>query len=311
MYALRALSGDKGLLQALRRGEHGGRVHGAFARAINVEARGGALWTLACRALGDGPGALVVDAAEFRAFGVVRGDGVRVHGSALMVGERLSIVLDGVRPWECALPRWPDDDSRVACNLARAKREIEARIAATASAQTTLAAHASARLADRVDALADALREHDVDSLAERAVATIGLGPGLTPSGDDVLVGLLAALHVPGAPCEAMRGIGPRIAERAAGGTNAVSAAALREAAQGRVREPVVVLLRALLHGGPDEVSRALAAVLAIGATSGADIAVGVACALEAQLRRARRVEPRPRRDSAARGLASAFGNPP
>jgi hypothetical protein len=309
--AFRALSGDTRLLQALHRGDHGGRVHGTFARAINVETREGALWTLACRALGDGPGALVVDAAEFQPFGVACGDGVSLHGSTLMVGERLSIALDGVRPWECVLPRWPDDDSRVAANLARAKRELETRLAASAREQMPLAAHASARLAGHVDALVAALREHDVDALAERAANMIGLGPGLTPSGDDVLVGLLAALHVPGAPGEALRGIGLRIAKDAAGGTNAVSAAVLREAAQGRVREPIVVLLRALLHGGPDAVSRALGTVFAIGATSGADIATGVACALEAQLGTARWGGPRPRRASLAHGPVSAVGSPP
>jgi hypothetical protein len=306
MYALRALSGDQRLLHALRRRERSCRVHGVFVRAINIDAGGGGLWTIACRALGNGPGALVVDAAEFRGFDVVRGDSVRVHGNALTVGEHLSIPLDGVRPWECALPRWPDDESGVARNLARAKREIEARRAVSASAQTTLAAHASTRLADHVDALADALRDHDVDSLAAHAAALVGLGPGLTPSGDDILVGLLAALHVARAPCAEMRWVGLRLAARAAGATSAVSAAALREAAQGRVREPVVVLLRALLHGGFDAVSPALAAVLAIGATSGTDIAVGVACALEAQLGSARRAEPRPRRASGARGFASA-----
>jgi hypothetical protein len=311
VYAFRGLSGDARLLQAWRRGAPGGRVHSVFARAINVETRPGALWTLACRALGDGPGALVVDAAEFQPFGVARGDGVRVHGIALMVGERLSIALDGVRPWECVLPRWPDDDSHVAVNLARAKRELEAHLAADKDEQTPLAAHASARLAGRVDALAAALRENDVDAFAERAANIIGLGPGLTPSGDDVLVGLLAALHVPGRPCEAMRGIGRRIARDAAGGTNAVSAAALREAARGRVREPIVVLLRALLHEGPDAVSRALAAVLEIGAASGADIATGVACALETQLGTARSRGPRPRRASLAHGPVSAVGSSP
>jgi hypothetical protein len=171
-----------------------------------------------------------------------------------------------------------------------------------------LAAHASARLAGHVDALVAALREHDVDALAERAANMIGLGPGLTPSGDDVLVGLLAALHVPGAPGEALRGIGLRIAKDAAGGTSAVSAAALREARRARARA-IVVLLRCCT-AAPTRF-RALAAVLAIGATSGADIATGVACALEAQLGTARSREPRPRRASLAHGPVSAVGSSP
>jgi hypothetical protein len=107
----------------LHRGDHGGCVHGTFARAINVETREGALWTLACRALGDGPGALVVDAGEFRPFGVARGDGVSLHGSELMVGERLSIAL-GRAPWECALPAGRTTIPR--CRTSRARSGVEA-----------------------------------------------------------------------------------------------------------------------------------------------------------------------------------------
>jgi hypothetical protein len=63
-----------------------------------------------------------------------------------------------------------------------------------------------------------------------------------------------------------------------AGATNAVSLAALRHAAHGRVREAIRQLLWELTQGTPAQAAAALQPVLAIGSTSGTDIAAGILC---------------------------------
>jgi len=69
--------------------------------------------------------------------------------------------------------------------------------------------------------------------------ALAGMGPGLTPSGDDVLAGYVAGLVL----LHGMRKKATRIAEEAAARTTSLSATLLRHAALGEVPEPVHILL--------------------------------------------------------------------
>lgn len=76
-----------------------------------------------------------------------------------------------------------------------------------------------------VSALLQALQDENTEEIKESACALLGLGPGLTPSGDDLLSGLLYGLRHSGARgtagCETL---GDAIRENAPERTNAVSA---------------------------------------------------------------------------------------
>jgi hypothetical protein len=105
----------------------------------------------------------------------------------------------------------------------------------------------------------------------------LGRGPGLTPAGDDALVGYIAmAAHARaawGLPDPAP--LAAALAARAPGRTTRVSAALLAAAADGRYA-PV---LGAVCRAGPDALPAAVARLAAIGATSGLDTLVGVGAA--------------------------------
>ena len=103
------------------------------------------------------------------------------------------------------------------------------------------------------------------------ALTLLGRGPGLTPAGDDVVAGALAALALLGAPDPAAVGA---VLGAAAEATTLLSAALLRCAARGQVLPQAAELLRALCGGAP--VGTALDTLLAVGATSGAALAVGI-----------------------------------
>jgi len=107
---------------------------------------------------------------------------------------------------------------------------------------------------------------------AATLLGVLGLGPGLTPSGDDVAAGLVLvarALGVPGAGALARE-----VAEAAPSRTNAVSAGLLAEAAAGRSAAVVVRAVDALVGRAPAESS--LRALLSLGHHSGADLASGM-----------------------------------
>jgi hypothetical protein len=150
--------------------------------------------------------------------------------------------------------------------------------AAVAALDDLLAPRSGARLRAATARLADALRSGD--GLPAAADALLGLGPGLTPAGDDVLAGVLVTTaHLgSGSPV-----LAARVRERA-GSTTALSADLLRHACEGRAAPPLLGLLDALVGARP--VAPALAALLAVGSTSGHDTATGVRLAARALLER-------------------------
>ena len=116
--------------------------------------------------------------------------------------------------------------------------------------------------------------------------ALIGLGPGLTPSGDDLLGGALVALHLLGridlrdALWCGIRGHAVR--EWARADANAISRAHLTAAAQGLGGAALHAVLNDILTGTTAALPRRLAAVEAIGHTSGWDALAGAVLVLRA-----------------------------
>src|SRR5262249_15826683 len=108
------------------------------------------------------------------------------------------------------------------------------------------------------------------------ATALLGLGPGLTPSRDDCLVGWRAGLWVGGADGGALLAVtAPGLLAAARERTGALSRAFLAAAVEGQVAEPVRAFVVA---PGPSQ----RAALRALGATSGSDLLAGYCLARQA-----------------------------
>lgn len=130
--------------------------------------------------------------------------------------------------------------------------------------------------------LGAALAASDVDGATRAGMSLIGLGPGLTPSGDDLLVGLTAALTAMGDP--GARRLAGAWATEAVTRTTEVAAAFHRCAATGEYSERLHLLLDAILVGPPEEIAGAVAVAADWGATSGIDTLAGVVLALRRSL---------------------------
>jgi hypothetical protein len=108
------------------------------------------------------------------------------------------------------------------------------------------------------------------NALGNEAEQLIGLGPGLTPSGDDYFGGMLVALRLTGRGVQAdglWRWLQPRLKER----TSAISAAHLAAAAAGEAHEA----LHEVLNGSLD-----LEKLDAVGHCSGWDSLAGAVAVL-------------------------------
>jgi len=109
----------------------------------------------------------------------------------------------------------------------------------------------------------------------ERAVRLlIGAGPGLTPAGDDVLCGALAALAAWVPDSAARRDLAQLVID-AVGGTTAISAALLNSAVAGCVVPQLGRLLTAISTGGSEDFDQAVRELSQVGASSGAAMAAG------------------------------------
>lgn len=120
-------------------------------------------------------------------------------------------------------------------------------------------------------------------AVARAATLLLGMGPGLTPSGDDLLGGVMLALTTAGYDVirDALwHALEPELGDL----TVPISAMHLSAAADGTAAEVLHHLHDAVLRDDADRITTGLAAVGRAGHTSGWDAAAGIAVGLEAAL---------------------------
>jgi hypothetical protein len=150
-----------------------------------------------------------------------------------------------------------------------------------ARARVGVEAALDARARPEVLALAAACDADDAGAAIAPATRLLGLGPGLTPAGDDLVGGVLFGRAVLGrggtADRRAWTSAGTAIAAAARGRTHPISAALLADLAAARGHAPVLELVAALSAGRVDAALDAASRLTAIGHSSGWDILAGVA----------------------------------
>jgi hypothetical protein len=273
-----------------------GRVTASFPRCAYVTIDGGPMLVLHADGHDHTPTSLCPAIWPPPGSAVAVGDRVVGRAGHLKLGE---LVLD-VR----AAREWRPAPARAAPARAAPARAAPAPAATPAAAAATTVADLGAvhrlllRPADRrtgglVPALELALARRDLHRATRCVASLVGRGPGLTPSGDDALVGLLAVLHrlapagegsvaaPPHGLGSARQGAAIELLRTAVTAhlhrTADISAHYLRLAVDGHVGERLVALCDALVAAAsPGEVETAAATVVATGATSGADALLGV-----------------------------------
>ena len=273
-----------------------GQVHSVFDRAWNLS-RGddGTLLAVTTEQAGLGPRGIAVGVASLPEVPV--GAPWSLTAGRLVVGEQL-IDLRDARPTGLTVPapallpelleRWCDL-VEAAWLLAPADPFTEAVAELLETRMTDLA-----RLAADVrtgagtggvydprggaDAQAGARAEIDTAAVTETVRGLVGLGVGLTPSGDDVLSGILVATCLPGAALAPLRLTIAAAVQDALALTVPISASFLTDAIRGRAHSRVLDLLHAL--AGHGDLHAAHAAVLEIGHRSGLDLSAGLALGL-------------------------------
>ena len=239
-----------------------------------------------------------------------RGFVVSVHARAvnLLLDDGPLVALlpaeSALHPWAVAVPLAPRDLARVTedapvrvshgvievgelriqlAGLEVVDLRLRLRLRALPSAARLLARHADATGPGGPfePALAAALERFRGGGDVRGLASLVGVGEGLTPSGDDVLVGVLAGLDAAREVSGAAAALRQRLCaelERGTSRTTRLAAQMLDAAAAGFYAEPVLELLQtlALPKPGTKALERAVTALLAIGHRSGADTLRGI-----------------------------------
>lgn len=200
-----------------------------------------------------GPGAVRVPMAV-----VVTPGPVVTPGSTAMVGD--GTVTVGGRT--AMVTRWFDPQVRLATVSRRGLDRLAAVLDERPCPDRLLADGA---VGDLAIALGHGRSRQAVDAL-------LGRGGGLTPAGDDLLAGALAALRAVRDP--AADDLGAAVAAASGRQTNRLSGALLGAADLGAVVPEAAAVLRALERDG--DVGAAAAALLDVGHTSGWHLAAGL-----------------------------------
>jgi Protein of unknown function (DUF2877) len=290
-HTIAALSMSARVARAIRQEGWTGEVMAVHPRSVYVMDEDDEIYAIVRQPLGNGPLNLVVPAEPAHLFnGLALGTSLASTGTILGVGESITIGLDGAVVWESkAHGALASDGALLDRVLAVLCREISQR--APAESLARLLPHLDDEdLPEPLEHVAHFPRSHALigglaESLAQRdrrrlkvvTSSLAGLGPGLTPAGDDFIAGVLLALAIVrarrGDP--ALNEIAHLLVETAAPRTHEISAAYLRAAYDGQVSERWDPLLAALAAGEAEQITVAAAPVLATGETSGADMLAG------------------------------------
>ena len=272
-----------------------GRVHSVFERACNIETRTGELVTLLADTLGNVPHGirLAGPVAPFESW-LMPGQNAILDSAALCVPDALIAVdLSCAAVWRGAVAAVPMDlcamdpgGAAIAVALRALRATLVERapeqgfaplLAGASSARSSIERAFATRLSHTLPLLARATERRDVTAVALAAARLVGLGPGLTPSGDDFIAGYLAALWSRAGFDTGIDVILPSLADALAPlflRANAISRQMLGDAAHGRFAEHLVDVTVAISCGG--DVVDATAHALASGHSSGADTLCGL-----------------------------------
>ena len=290
MDELNAVSAGELGLQRLGTSAHGSVV-AKFENSLYARFESDVFVCIGAQAIGAGPLNVLLDAGDWlRMDAVPLGERVAARAGALDFGHRVRVALIGATPWR---PRRAAAAPDSVLQSLRTLLPIAQRMAPEMGLSRLAFAPPGGGEADPLAAFArpawDALESWltrcaapgwEGDAPAPLTSRLIGLGPGLTPSGDDVFCGVLIALDLLGRDraAAALRSwLLPQLEQR----TSALSAAHLRAAATGQGHSA----LHAVLECPVDDASaldEALRVLGQVGHSSGWDALAGVLLACRA-----------------------------
>jgi hypothetical protein len=254
------------------------RILNLFENSINLFNDGQDVLSIVVPGVGNGPFNVVIDAEQIPSQ-IEISDQISIGEKKLNIGD-VVVDLSRVRIWD-PVPHWGAFADSHAAELIHSI-EGQLKLSNTPEGMAGVFYSGSAdrpskfcsKLKSGSTLLVEGLRQSDVERIMAGADTLGGLGPGLTPSGDDFLIGTMHGLWAT-REGEKAKQTAELIWAGAAGGTTAFSRAWLAAAVAGEAVESWHTLIKAASSTEGHRIEQAIKAILSIGETSGADALTG------------------------------------
>ncbi len=277
-----------------------GHIHSVFRHVLNIAFLEGGLGFIVGPEVGRGPLSICVDIPEhidLVSLGLDKGLIVSRVDDLIVIGTNvLAVSIKEAALWESSLLftnvlRMPRDIERNLMTLREVAvssgkhsglgQLIELSESDLSNEDVTCKMEPVAQLSlPHILRLLKAIKSYNTQNLMESVAHLIGLGPGLTPAGDDLLIGLMLSmlyfaenLNINTAR---VRNVNSVIISCVHARTTSVSQEFLIQAAIGNANEQILNLIEVLLIRESNDVEQVARTVLAIGGTSGTDTVLGV-----------------------------------
>jgi hypothetical protein len=259
------------------------RVLHLFDEVCNLISDEDQVLSLVSEQVGDGPLSLVLPQVHFPNH-ITASSMIDCDGERLRIGE-IEIDVHTATTWD-PRPDWRrlrTNNDRMKAGLPHlmatlkhsAPHDSMAGLVVDLPAPTSsLATRFRQRLHEPADKLVTGVRSRDVALCTEGAAGLVGLGNGLTPAGDDWIVGSLLGAYVLWKE-DLSRPLGDAVAEAIAGKTTPLSTAMILAASRSECSATWHDLFEALLAGDEGLIRSVAERLMARGHTSGADAMAG------------------------------------
>lgn len=266
-----------------------GIVHSIFRNTMNLYCNGN-LITIAISSLDNAPFTIRIDEAYFKKLQLSINDPVYITNQGIKFSDKYRIILDDQNTWSAKYTKFPNYDSELSKNVLTAMDHLKNRNLPNwafenqdnhSSNKMKLESHMDELLlAATKELYQDTLNISEPDT-QNTLINTklIGLGRGLTPSGDDVLSGFSMVAAMENYPVD-LTNIFAEWDKRIKLKTNEISAASIYHSCQGNGREIMHSYLYTLVNAfQSNSIVSELESVLRIGSSSGSEIALGMTLA--------------------------------
>lgn len=278
-----------------------GQVHSVFTRVVNVLTSGNRLISVVGADVGNGPINIVTNLPQsmsMTSIGIRKNHEVLNVDGLMVLGKNILIIsTKNAKEWKpqrifrggslLAVKKIRDNlmtMKEVTCAYGRIgglaqliECVEEGRLDKFASRELNPFAW---RALPHLSMLMKTIRTGDYQDIKRSAQELVGLGPGLTPSADDVLSGLMASLTLISENLnifgDLVSEVNKSIISCIQGKTTLISQEFLMHAAVGEANEPILALIEKIVTARPNEVEEATKHVLAIGEASGTDVVLGI-----------------------------------
>lgn len=246
--------------------EAGLRVHSVFQRACNLQMPSGELWVIQAQGMPLAPMGVIINSNDLRPLFRV-GESLGLDGEGNLRGEKVKIGLNSSVAYSTRLPA-------CAPAFAQLARQIESFFSRQPAKGIRLELLSDDALIAAHRALVHWLQTGEGD-LTKTLTTFIGRGEGLTPAGDDFLLGVLLVLECKAQPnAVALKAALPALLTR----TTDISRAMLEQGCRGHYGAQLLALAKGETRTWPGLVAK----VADYGHSSGHDMLTGVLTAIRA-----------------------------